>query len=146
MGEHAEKTEKGRPDDATQALPPVGSSTAGDTEGAAAKRGTTVDWRRTKDTTVGFIAGLVRWIGLIFAAVLVLHIIFVIAEANAENGIVTFIRGWAEPLTLGFRDLFVIPEDAKLQVLVNFGIAALFWLIVSAVLAKIIRRVGGTAS
>ena len=43
---------------------------------------------------------------------------------------------------LGFKDLFT-PDDPKLQVLVNYGIAALFWLIVSAILAEIIRRVGG---
>lgn len=89
------------------------------------------------------VAGLVRWLGLIVAAILVLHVVFVIGEANEANGIVTFVRGWADGLSLGFRDLFM-PADLKLRVLVNYGIAAIFWMMVSAILAKIIRRIGGS--
>ncbi len=92
----------------------------------------------------GLLAGIVRWAGLIFAAILVLHVVFVIGEANEANGIVSFVRSWADGLALGFKDLFM-PADVKLRVLVNFGIAAIFWLVVSSILAKIIRRVGGSS-
>jgi hypothetical protein len=116
-----------------------------ETEAAAsetrAKR-SEIDWRKTKDTTVSFVAGLVRWVGLVFAAILVLYVIFVIGEANAANGIVSFVKGWAESVSLGFKDLFQ-PSDPKLNVLVNYGIAAIFWLVVSGILAKVIRRAGG---
>jgi len=98
-----------------------------------------VDWHKQKDRAVSFLAGLVRWIGLIFAAFLVLYVIFVIGDANAANGIVSFVKGWAESVSLGFKDLF----HPKLSVLVNYGIAAIFWLVVSGILAKVIRRVGG---
>ncbi|WP_033292987.1 hypothetical protein [Amycolatopsis jejuensis] len=104
-----------------------------------------IDWRRTREQGVSFVASLVRWAGLIFAAILVLHVIFVIGSANPANGIVSFVRSWADGLSLGFKDLFT-PSDEKLRVLVNYGIAAVFWLIVSAILAKIIRRVGGAGS
>ncbi|WP_116051213.1 hypothetical protein [Amycolatopsis palatopharyngis] len=101
-------------------------------------------WRRAKDRTVGLLASVVRWIGLVFAAILVLHVIFVIGDANPDNGIVSFVTSWSDSLSLGFNDLFT-PDDEKLRVLINYGIAAIFWLIVSAVLAKIIRRVGGSS-
>jgi hypothetical protein len=104
-----------------------------------------VDRRKIKQSAVGFLAGLARWIGLILAAFLVLHIIFVIGNANAANGIVSFVKGWAEPASLGFKDLFT-PSDPKLSVLVNYGIAALFWLTVSAVVANLIRRLGGVGA
>lgn len=103
-----------------------------------------VGWRANGGRAAGVLAGIVRWVGLIFAAILVLHIVFVIGEANPDNGIVSFVRGWADGLLLGFKDLFM-PEDAKLRVLVNHGIAAVFWMVVSAILAKIIRRIGGSA-
>jgi hypothetical protein len=127
MGEHAESNE------------PVAE------ESPRTKRNVEVDWRRVKDSGVGLFAGIVRWVGLIFSGILVLHVIFVIGEANAGNGIVSWVRGWAESLAIGFKDLFE-PEDAKLRVLVNYGIAALFWLIVSAIVARIIRRIGGAVS
>jgi hypothetical protein len=129
MGEHAESA---KDVDAVEAEP---------VKKAPAKR-PEIDWRKTKDTTVSIVAGVVRWAGLIFAAILVLYVIFVIGQANAANGIVSSVTGWAEFLSLGFKDLFQ-PSDPKLSVLVNYGIAAIFWLVVSGILAKIIRRVGG---
>jgi hypothetical protein len=101
-----------------------------------------VDWHKQTDRAVSFLAALVRWIGLIFAAFLALYVVFVVGSANQENGIVSFVKGWAESVSLGFKDLFQ-PSDPKLSVLVNYGIAAIFWLVVSGILAKVIRRAGG---
>ncbi|HKS45390.1 MAG TPA: hypothetical protein VJT49_09795 [Amycolatopsis sp.] len=109
------------------------------------ERAADVDWRRVKDQGVLLLAGVVRWAGLIFAAILVLHVIFVVGSANPANGIVSWMRGWADTLAIGFKDLFQ-PDDEKLRVLVNYGVAALFWLIVSSILARIIRRLGGAAT
>ncbi|MEV6912439.1 hypothetical protein [Amycolatopsis sp. NPDC051071] len=103
-----------------------------------------VDWRAGGGRAAGILASVVRWAGLIFAAILVLHVVFVIGEANPDNGIVSFVRGWADGLLLGFKDLFM-PADFKLRVLINYGVAAIFWMVVSAILAKIIRRAGGSA-
>jgi hypothetical protein len=128
MAEHAEETEKDFAEDAPRS-----------------RRGAEMDWRRVKDQAVGLLAGIVRWAGLIFAAVLVLHVIFVVGSANPGNGIVSWVRGWAGTFSIGFADIFE-PSDPKLRVLVNFGLAALFWLVVSGVLARIIRRIGGIGS
>lgn len=114
-------------------------------EESRTKRGTDVDWRRIKDQGVGLVAGVVRWVGLIFAAILVLHVIFTIGSANADNGIVSWVRDWADSLSIGFKDLFE-PTDEKLRVLVNYGVAAIFWLVVSSIVAKLIRRIFGATS
>ncbi|NKQ55322.1 hypothetical protein HFP15_20765 [Amycolatopsis sp. K13G38] len=128
MAEHAEKSEKNLTD-----------------EDSHPKRGVDVDWRRVKDQVVAIVAGIVRWAGLLFALILVLHVIFTIGSANPDNGIVSWVRGWADSLAMGFKDLFE-PSDQNLRVLVNYGIAALFWLIVSSIAVKIIRRVFGGSS
>ncbi|GAB3582141.1 hypothetical protein GCM10027445_55040 [Amycolatopsis endophytica] len=104
-----------------------------------------VNWARAKDQVVGLLAGIVRWVGLIFALILVLHVIFVVGGANPDNGIVSFVRDWSDGLALGFKDLFE-PADEKLRILVNYGIAAIFWLVVSSIVTRIIRRVGGVTS
>jgi hypothetical protein len=90
-------------------------------------------------TVVGVLAGLVRWVGLLFALVLVVHVLLTVGNANPDNGITIFFADAAQPLALAFRNLFT-PENAELRVLVNYGLAALFWLIVSAVVARLIRR------
>lgn len=95
--------------------------------------------RQTRAQVVGTVASVVRWIGLLCTLILVVHIVLTVGSANPANGITRFFASLADPLALGFRDLFT-PSDPKAFVLVNYGIAALFWLIVSGVLTKIIRR------
>ncbi|EHR63585.1 hypothetical protein [Saccharomonospora cyanea] len=150
MGKHAEKKAPSREaEEAMQVLGPGGSVSAygtGDDTGEpkpGARRST--DWRAAKDRVVGLLAGTVRWLGLLFASVLVLHVVFVVGEANVENGIVAWAADWSGGLALGFHDLFQ-PSDPKLLVLVNYGIAAVFWLVVSSVAAKLVRRIGGLSS
>ncbi|MEV4142840.1 hypothetical protein AB0J40_04175 [Amycolatopsis sp. NPDC049691] len=126
MGEHAE------------------SSSASSSEETKVSRRAPVDWRGASGRVASVVASIVRWVGLIFAALLVIHVIFTVGSANPENGIVSFVKSWADSLALGFSDLFT-PSDEKLRVLVNYGIAAIFWLVVSGILAKIIRRVGGAS-
>ena len=89
----------------------------------------------------GVLAGLVRWAGLIVVIILVLRVLLTVGGANPNNGITSFITTVSDPLAWGFKDLFT-PSDAKLRVLVNYGIAAIFWLIVSSVIARLIRRIG----
>ncbi|TDV51111.1 hypothetical protein CLV71_106465 [Actinophytocola oryzae] len=86
-------------------------------------------------------ASVVRWVGLAVAVVLVGHVLLTVGGANRDNGITQFFSSAADPLALAFKSLFV-PDDAKLRVLVNYGLAALFWLVVSAVLSRLIRRIG----
>ena len=101
-----------------------------------------VDWRAVRGTVVRVLSGGVRWVGLAAASVLVLHVLFVVGEGNPDNGIVSFVADAADAVSLGFEDLF-LPDDPKLRVLVNFGLGALFWLVVSSLAAKIVRRIGG---
>lgn len=160
MAEHVERsgTEQEAPGgetNVTQALPPqpqagaaqggavasTGTQASSSSEGRRRRAESSVDWSKAKEQIVGLLAGVARWLGVIFAVILVLNVIFVIGEANEDNGIATFMREWASTLSIGFEDLFT-PDDAKLRVLVNHGAAAIFWLVVSSIVAKIIRRVG----
>src|SRR5690606_3980213 len=103
-------------------------------------RGT--DWRAVRAGVVRMLSGGVRWVGLVLATVLVLHVIFVVGAGNPDNGIVSFVSEAAEVAVIGFKDLFV-PEDPKLAVLLNYGIAAIFWLVASSIAVRIVRAVGG---
>src|SRR5437764_3393699 len=85
---------------------------------------------------VGVLAGVVRWVGLILAVVLVLRVVLTIGGANPANGIASFVTAWSDRFTWGFKNLFT-PTDAKLRVLVNYGLAAIFWLIISSIIVRI---------
>lgn len=106
------------------------------TEQEVATRRTAAEVRAS---VLGALAGVVRWAGLVVVIILVVRVLLTVGGANPDNGITSFITSWSDPLALGFKSLFT-PSDAKLRILVDYGIAALFWLVVSSILARIIRR------
>ena len=93
----------------------------------------------TRANVVGVVASVGRWVGLAFALVLVVHVLLTVGDANPVNAITRFFSATADPLALAFKSLFR-PENDRLRVLVNYGLAALFWLVVSGVLSRLIRR------
>ncbi|TLW93923.1 hypothetical protein FFT09_06300 [Saccharomonospora piscinae] len=101
-----------------------------------------MDWRRTRGRISDVLAGVVRWVGLVLALVLVLDVLFVVGEANADNGIVVFVSDAASAASIGFEDLF-LPDDPKLEVLLNHGIAAIFWLVASSIAVRVVRLAFG---
>lgn len=87
------------------------------------------------------LATVIRIVGWVFVLVLAAHVALQLGDADPTKGITRFVAYWADRLLLGFQDLFT-PADLRVRVLVNYGLAALFWLVVSSVLARLVRRLG----
>jgi hypothetical protein len=81
-------------------------------------------------------ARIITGIGAIFALVEVIHILLVLLGANAENAFARFIRSIADPLAVFFPGLFPI-DNPQVAVLVNYGLAAVFWLVVTGLVARL---------
>jgi hypothetical protein len=84
------------------------------------------------------LATLVRILTAIFAAILVIHVVLTVASANPGSNITTFFADAANHLTLGAGNLFQ-PTSPWLQVTLNYGIAAVIWLIIGFVVARILN-------
>ncbi len=91
-----------------------------------------------KDRILSFLASLIMVVAVLVALVLALHILFVILRANPDNAIVQFVEGLAGTLAWRFEGLFLLTRES-VEVLVNFGLAAVVYLIVGAVLARLLR-------
>lgn len=98
----------------------------------------------TVGTTVrqglGIIATIVRIVGLAIVAILVGHIVLTLLEANPQNFLTEFVADWAAEFNLGLGDLFT-PEQPKLGVALNYGVAAALWLVLTTVIVRLLRRV-----
>ncbi|CAM01995.1 hypothetical protein SACE_2714 [Saccharopolyspora erythraea NRRL 2338] len=75
----------------------------------------------------------------VVVTVFVLHILFVVFDANQGNEFVSFVYGLAQVLVLGLGDVFT-PDDALLGVILNYGLAALVYLVIGRLIVKAIRR------
>jgi hypothetical protein len=108
--------------------------------------------RRSRDegpgaVATGFVAatnGLARLVRLaagVLAAIIVLGILLVMLEANPQNSIVSTVHDAARGLVGPFDGMFRI-HNAKTAVAVNWGIAAAVYLIIGALIARIIEFIG----
>jgi hypothetical protein len=87
----------------------------------------------------GYVAGLIHLVTGIVVAIFLLHIMFVVFEANQDNGFVSGVYDIAKVLVLGLGDVFT-PDDAKLGVFLNYGFASLIYLAIGQVIARAVNR------
>jgi hypothetical protein len=73
------------------------------------------------------------------AAVLILGIVLTVLEANRSNDIVQLVRDAAGFLAGPFDDLFKL-ESNKAEVAVNWGVAAVVWLVLGRLVASLLLR------
>jgi len=98
-----------------------------------------VDPRARRYRVVRRVCAVINIICGLFAVVLGLHILLVVANANPDNGFASFIDSFASAVSLGLRGLFT-PSSEKAQVLLNDGVAAIAWLLIGAVITYAIRQ------
>jgi hypothetical protein len=90
---------------------------------------------------MGTVASLLRVVGLVIVAILVVHILLTVFGANPNNAFATFMRDGANFFSLGLADLFTQP-DPRISVALNYGIAAVLWLVITSIVVAIERRLG----
>jgi hypothetical protein len=96
--------------------------------------------RRWSVTNTGNTAArVVTAIGAVFALIEVIYILLHLFGANAANGFFKFIQSMAEPLALFWPGLFPI-ANPNLAIIVNYGLAAVFWIVVAGLIARLISR------
>jgi hypothetical protein len=82
------------------------------------------------------VASLINGVGFLLAALLVLHIVLVLFRIPMESPFAHAVEGMAVPLALFFPGMVHVPNEV-LQVLVAYGLAAAFWIVVAGVAARI---------
>jgi hypothetical protein len=93
--------------------------------------------RRADRTTI--IANTIRVATAFIALVFVLHIVFTLFGANPSSGIVAFVYGAAKIFVFGFGDVFT-PSDATIGLIVNYGLAAIVYLVVGRIIYRTLRH------
>ena len=84
---------------------------------------------------------LVRLAAGVVAAIIAAGILFIVFDANSSNDIVSTVDDAARALVGPFDDMFSF-DNAKTAVAVNWGIAALVYLIAGALIARLIEWIG----
>ncbi|CAA9245738.1 MAG: hypothetical protein AVDCRST_MAG52-1876 [uncultured Blastococcus sp.] len=94
---------------------------------------------------LSLVATIVRTVCSVIAAVIVIHAVFVLFEANPANGLVSFTAGWRDTFGWFTKDLFT-PSDPKIAEAINDALAALIWVVVGSLLSKLVVRLTPTST
>ncbi|HYZ37435.1 MAG TPA: hypothetical protein VE673_12050 [Pseudonocardiaceae bacterium] len=95
--------------------------------------------RATRFRVAAVLAALIRIVGGLAVLILVAHIVLTLGDANPANTITQLVAAWADRLQIGFRGLFT-PADHRTAIVVNYGLAAAFWLVVTWILVRLLQR------
>jgi hypothetical protein len=112
--------------------------------GAGRETGVTATARRGVGGGFLLAARLVMLVTWVLVGIIVAAILLRVLEANPDNSIVSGVHDLGKTLVGPFKDLFKI-DDPKLSIAVNWGLAALLYLAVGSIIARILRRVGVTS-
>ena len=96
---------------------------------------------------MGRLAGLVAMLGMAVAFVIAIGIALVVLDAKEANDIVSTWLDDARFLTEPFQGIFDLERGKEyLQIGINWGIAALVYLAVAMLIARLLRSAGGGSS
>ncbi|MEV0811367.1 hypothetical protein [Micromonospora sp. NPDC050200] len=95
--------------------------------------------QRGQTDTATIVARVVVGVTSSVAFIFALHIFFSLAKANQDNGFVQFVYVVAKVFVLGFGDVFT-PNDAKIGLVLNYGLAALVYLVIGRLIARALRQ------
>ena len=90
---------------------------------------------------MGGLAGLVRLACWLVALLIVVYVVFRVADANPTNMWAASVASWAPRLDLGLEGL-VRAGGPRISLVVNYGLAAIAWAVLGVVADWLVRRVG----
>ncbi len=96
-------------------------------------------WQQRLRAGLRLLARLVGLITGILVAIIVLTILFKVLDANRDNSIVTAAFDVSDKLVGPLDDVFTL-KNRKAEVAVNYGLAALVYLVAGRVVARALRR------
>ena len=87
------------------------------------------------------LARMVKLVSSVVAGVIVVGILLHVLGANGDNALVSLVYDVCRPLVAPFKSLFDL-ENAKWQIVVNWGIAAAIYAAVGTLLARLLAGAG----
>lgn len=90
---------------------------------------------------LGLVARVIMLIATLVFLVIALGILLIVLDANPDNVVVQAVTDAARFLVGPFDGLFTL-RDSQLETAINWGIAAFVWLIVGALVARLLRSIG----
>jgi hypothetical protein len=94
---------------------------------------------------LGIVAAVVRGVAAVIAAVILVYAVFLLFDANPDNGLVSFARGVYDDFGSFTRDLFST-SNPKFGQAIDVGLAAVIWVVAGSITSELLVRLTPTSS
>ena len=89
-------------------------------------------------TKPGVLSTVIKWFGVLTALVMIIKMFVVVSGTTASNPLFSVVNVWSNLLLLWWGNV-VKPAGAPMSVVVNYVLAAVFWLLVTRIVARFLR-------
>ena len=95
---------------------------------------------------LGIVAAVVRGVAAVIAAVILVYAIFILFDANPDNGLVSFTASIYNDFGGFTKNLFSTSSNPKYGTAINVGLAAVIWVVAGSIISKLIVRFAPSGS
>ena len=86
----------------------------------------------------GVLSTVINLFGVLTALVMIIRMLLVLSGTTADNPLFSVIKVWSDLLVLWWGNI-IKPAGAPASVIVTYALAAVFWLLVTRILARVLR-------
>jgi hypothetical protein len=86
----------------------------------------------------GVASTVINWFGVLTALAMIIRMLIVLSGTTATNPLFSMVTVWSNLLLLWWGDV-VKPAGAPMSVIANYALAAVFWLLVTRLVARFLR-------
>jgi len=86
----------------------------------------------------GVLSTVINLFGVLTALVMIIRMLLLLSGTTADNPLFSVVRAWSDLLVLWWGNI-IKPAGAPASVIVTYALAAVFWLLVTRILARVLR-------
>ena len=86
----------------------------------------------------GVLSTVINLFGVLTALIMIIRMLLVLTGSTADNPLFTVVKVWSDLLVLWWGNV-VKPEGAPASVIITYALAAVFWLLVTRIVARVLK-------
>ena len=86
----------------------------------------------------GVLSTVINLFGVLTALVMIIRMLLVLSGTTADNPLFTVVKTWSDLLVLWWGTI-IKPAGTPASVIITYALAAVFWLLVTRIVARVLR-------
>jgi hypothetical protein len=86
----------------------------------------------------GVLSTVINLFGVLTALVMIIRMLLTLSGSTADNPLFSIVKTWSDLLVLWWGNI-IKPAGAPASVIATYALAAVFWLLVTRILARVLR-------